>query len=215
MTKTTCVCHHHKPAAATHNLLCKHHNQKLDTLTHYITEAHKLLKYFYEPGTAQDDGKQIHGKRIDPPAPVRLDILSILDRRTTYKHPGDPVPVARIIEDWCGIIREDRNITTPTTPNLSDDLQLINTHLEWITQQEWVKDFLAELLIVRNALANAIGDNSPKPVGNCPITTDTQTCDGKLFQNPNNGLSVSCNTCGETWGELELKRLGLIIGANN
>ena len=215
MTKTICVCHHTKPAVATHGKICQHHHHKLEQLTTKITDTLTVIKYFYEPGTAQDDGKQIHGKRIDPPAPVRLDILSILDRRTTYKHPGDPIPVARILEDWCAIIREDRNLTQPPAPNITHDINTITQHLEWITQQEWVSDFLNELTTINNALNNAIGDNPPQPVGYCPVITDTQTCNGKLFQNVNNGLSVSCNTCGETWGELELKRLGLIIGPNN
>lgn len=215
MHNTNCVARHSKPRQATHGKLCTHHHRQLNELLTEIAETYSYLTYFYEIGTGTDDGKQVHGKRIDPPAPVRLDILSILDRRTTAIHPGDPVPVARILEDWATLVREQRNLTRSNPHTLAEDVATLTTNVDWSTQQEWVTDLLTELITVRNALNNAIGDNPPKPVGSCPITTDTQTCNGKLFQDRNNGLNVICNKCGETWGETELRRLGLIIGYTN
>lgn len=213
MTKTTCVLSHKEPKTATNGHLCASHDRWIHTTLTDILDTIALLPYFYEPGTATDDGRQVRGKRIDPPAPVRLDIVAIMDPRTTQWHPADPVPVLGIIESWARLVREERNLEQPTTPAyLSQEVQLLTRHHTWITEQPWVNDYADELRSVQTALRNAIGDSAPRPVGTCPITHETGTCAGLLYQDRYGRLSVTCRKCGEVWGETELRRLGLVIG---
>lgn len=179
-----------------------------------ILETYALLPHFYEPGTAVDDGRQVRGKRIDPPAPIRLDVVALLDRRTVRTNPGDPIPVVGIIETWAQVVREERELEQPSgTRYLTGEIRLLKINHDWIAEQAWVDAYCDELREVAGALHNAIGDHAPRSVGRCPIEYDDGICAGPLYQDRYGGLGVTCRKCGETWDEAGLRRLGLILGA--
>jgi hypothetical protein len=214
MTENLCIMRHAKPKKAQYGYICANHYEKLGSALEDILELYALLFYFYEPGTATDDGRQVHGTRIDPAAPVRLDVVALMDPRTKKLHPEDPVPVSAIIGSWAQLIREERNLDIPTTTTyLSQEIHLLSRHWAWIVEQPWVDDFANEIRDCQTALKNAIGEHPPRPVGRCPITSDQGTCDGALYQDRYGRLGVTCRKCGEVWGETELQRLGLILSA--
>ena len=213
---TNCLLPHREPKTAVDgHLVCPGHRRWLADTLDDIVITYALLPHFYEPGTAVDDGQQVRGKRVDPPAPVRLDVIALLDRRTLAQHPGDLVPVLAVLEAWAALVRDERNLKTcRTISTVTREVGTLIAHLDWITAQAWVPDMAAELRDVKSALHSAIGDHAPRPVGTCPVVhPDTGECGGKLYQDRYGGMSVTCRRCGETWGETELRRLGLMQSA--
>ena len=213
---TNCQLPHREPKGAIDgHLVCPGHRRWLADTLDDIVITYALLPHFYEPGTAVDDGQQVRGKRVDPPAPVRLDVVALLDRRTLAQHPGDLVPVLAVLEAWATLVRDERNLQPcRATSTVTREVATLIAHLDWITAQAWVPDLAAELRDVKSALHSAIGDHAPRPVGTCPVVhPDTGECAGKLYQDRYGGMSVTCRKCGETWGETELRRLGLMQSA--
>jgi hypothetical protein len=213
---TNCQLPHREPRQALDGaLVCRHHHGWLRDSIDDIVITYALLPHFYEPGTAVDDGHQVKGKRVDPPAPVRLDVVALLDRRTAYRHPGDIVPVLAILEAWATLVRDERKIQPCRNTTVTSEAGLLLGHLDWIIGEPFVTDFAEEIRQVKSALHSAIGDHAPRPVGTCPVIhpdNDTE-CGGKLYQDRYGGMSVTCRKCGETWGETELRRLGLMTQA--
>jgi hypothetical protein len=78
--------------------------------------------------------------------------------------------------------------------------------------EDFITDLAHELRQIKTALHSAIGDHAPRPVGTCPVIhPDTEgECGGKLYQDRYGGMSVTCKTCGMTWHEDDLRRLGLM-----
>lgn len=213
--ETNCQLHHRHPKTATNGThLCPGHHRWLTESLRDIIDTAALLPHFHEPGTATDDGRQVRGRRIDPPAPIRLDVIALEDRRTTARHPGDIIPALAILESWAQLIRDERQLPHPKTKTtLTTETQFILTHQDWITQQPWIEDLAKEIRDIKTALHAAIGDHAPRPVGTCPVIhPDKGECAGKLYQDRYGGMSVTCAKCGEQWDEPELRRLGLVIG---
>ena len=218
MTEVNCVLPHREPKGAVHgSLVCPGHARWLHSTLVDIVDSYALLPHFYEPGTAVDDGQQVRGKRIDPPAPVRLDVVALLDRRTVARYPGDIIPVLAVLESWARMVREERQIQAPKArATVTSEAALLAKHLPWILEQPWVDELAKEIRDVKSALHSAIGDHAPRPVGTCPVVhPDAGECGGKLFQDRYGGMSVTCRRCGETWGETELRRLGLMQQAGS
>lgn len=214
--ETNCVLPHRDPkTAANGTLVCPGHTRWLRESIDDVVITFALLPHFYEPGTAIDDGQQVRGKRVDPPAPVRLDVVALLDKRTIARHPGDIVPVLAILEAWARLIREERQLQPCRRhATVTSEAGTLLAHIDWIICQPWVDDLAREIREVKSALHSAIGDHAPRPVGTCPVVhPDTGECGGKLYQDRYGGMSVTCRRCGETWGETELRRLGLMQSA--
>jgi hypothetical protein len=211
----TCLLPHAQPKTPAHGLLiCPGHRRWLTHTLADIVETTALLPAFLEPGSSVDDGRQVKSKRVDPPAPVRLDVVSLSDRRTVHRHDGDIYPVLAVLESWARLVREERDLTAPTTPStILSEANLLTVHLDWVAAQPFVDELATELRHIKRSLHAAIGDHAPRPVGRCPIVNpDSGQCGGPLYQDRYGRLSVTCRTCGETWGETELRRLGLVIG---
>jgi len=213
----TCLLPHHQPKGSLDGLLvCPGHMRWLTDVLDDIVEVTCLLPMFREPGSSVDDGRQVKSKRVDPPAPVRLDVVGLADRRTIHRYDGDLYPVLAVVESWARLVREERDITRPTTPaTILSETSLLGAHLDWIAAQPFVDELAAELRQVKSALHAAIGDHAPRSVGKCPVIHPDadEPCGGRLYQDRYGRLSVTCRKCGEVWGELELRRLGLVIGA--
>ena len=211
-----CLLPHREPKSATQGrLVCVGHHRWLIETIRDVVDTCALLPHFYEPGTAVDDGQQVKGKRIDPPAPIRLDVVAILDPRTVARYPGDLVPVLGILESWARMVREERDLEAPKAKaTVTSEACLLLNHLDWIIEQPWVDELAKEMRDVKSALHSAIGDHAPRPVGTCPVVhpDEEAPCNGRLYQDRYGGMSVSCRRCGEVWGETELRRLGLVIG---
>jgi hypothetical protein len=217
VTATNCLLPHREPREALPSaLVCRHHHGWLRDSIDDIVCTYALLPHFYEPGTAVDDGHQVKGKRVDPPAPVRLDVVALLDKRTVHRYQGDIVPVLAILEAWARLVREERRLQAcQKRATVTSEAGLLLGHLDWIIAQPFVDELAREIREVKSALHSAIGDHAPRPVGTCHVVhpdEDTE-CGGRLYQDRYGGMSVTCRKCGETWGETELRRLGLMTQA--
>lgn len=211
-----CILPHREPKTTLDGLmLCPGHLRWMTSTLDDIIDTTCLLPAFLEPGSSIDDGRQVKSKRVDPPAPIRLDVVGLTDRRTVYRYDGDVYPVLAVMEAWARLVREEREITPPSTPaTILSETSLLIVHAYWIAAQPFVDEFAAELRQVKSALHSAIGDYAPRSVGTCPVVhPESGTCGGRLYQDRYGRLAVSCSKCGEEWGEMELRRLGLVIGA--
>ena len=209
---TTCVLHHHTPKTpTTGTLICHGHHQWLKHTLEDIQTTTALLPYFIQPGTTPDQNTR-YARGIDPAAPIRLEVIALYDPRTIATNPDDLTPVLAILQSWAQLIREERKLQTPKTPDtITSTTNLIHQHLNWLITQPYITDLTQELRQIKTALHTAIGDHAPKPVGQCPVIhPDTGECNGNLYQDRYGGMSVSCRRCGEVWGETELRRLGLM-----
>lgn len=210
---SNCLLPHREPKQATEAaLVCPGHHRWLADSIDDIVCTYALLDDFYEPGTAVDDGHQVKGKRVDPPAPVRLDVVALLDRRTVARYPGDIVPVLAILQSWAKLVREERDLEPcRRQATVTSEAGTLLGHLDWIIAQPWVDDLAKEIREVKSALHSAIGDHAPRPVGTCPVVhPDHGECGGKLFQDRYGRMAVSCRRCGAAWDENDLRRLGLM-----
>jgi hypothetical protein len=210
---TNCLLPHREPKQAAEGaLVCQGHQHWLADSLDDIVCTYALLGDFFEPGTAVDDGHQVKGKRVDPPAPVRLDVVALLDRRTIARYPGDIVPVLAILEAWARLVREERNLQPcRRRTTVTSEAGTLLAHIDWITAQPWVNELAQEIREVKSALHSAIGDHAPRPVGTCPVVDpEIGECGGKLFQDRYGRMSVSCRRCGSIWNEDDLRRLGLM-----
>jgi hypothetical protein len=211
-----CILPHTEPKTPVNGLMvCPGHRRWLADTLEDIIETTCLLPAFLEPGSSIDDGRQVKSKRVDPPAPIRLDVVGLTDRRTVHRYDGDIYPVLAVVEAWARLVREERDLTRPSTPaTILSETTLLITHLEWISAQPFVDELATELRATKSALHSAIGDHAPRSVGKCPVVhPDTGLCGGRLYQDRYGRLAVSCSKCGEEWGELELRRLGLVLSA--
>ena len=204
-----CILRHDKPTRATHGHLCAGHAQRiLDTLDQ-IADWWAMLDEVIEPGSTQN----ARGRRIDAPAPLRLDVVAVRDHRTIAITDGDLMPVLAVIGEWARLVREDRHLDAPTTPaTLTSEASVLRAHHEWIVTQDWVDDYLQELGACARCLRNVVGIQGPISVGPCPLHHDTGPCPGRLYQDRWGGLGVSCNHCHAHWDDHDLRRLGLVIG---
>lgn len=210
---TNCVLGHREPKTPTPNtLICQGHHRWLTHTLEDIQQTTALLPYFIEPGSTPDDDQTKRRRGIDPAAPIRLEIVALLDKRTHTRTPDDLTPVLAVLTAWAQLIRETRNLNKPPRPDtITSTTNLIHTNLDWLAAQEFITDLAHELRQIKTALHSAIGDHAPRPVGTCPVIhPDTGPCAGKLYQDRYGRMSVSCRQCGEVWGETELRRLGLM-----
>lgn len=211
MTDTCALPHRDPKTPKTGTLICQGHHHWLTNTLDDIQTTTALLPYFIEPGSTPDQNTR-YARGIDPAAPIRLEVVALWDRRTIAQNPDDLTPVLAILEAWAQLIRDERNLQTPKTPDtILSTTSLIHTHLDWLTTQTHITDLAHELRQIKTALHSAIGDHAPKPVGRCPVVhPDTGECTGPLYQDRYGGMSVSCRRCGEVWDETELRRLGLM-----
>jgi hypothetical protein len=211
-TTARCILRHNTPTRATHGHLCHGHNQRiLDTLTDLLTWW-AMLDEVIEPGSTQETNAR--GRRIDPPAPLRLEVVAVRDQRTIALHDGDLMPVLFVIGEWARLVREERDLALPTSlASVVTEVGTLRDHHDWIVAQDWVDDYYAEMCSCARCLRNVVGIQGPISVGPCPIIYEHGPCTGKLYQDRWGGMSVSCNKCHAHWDDRELRRLGLVIGA--
>jgi hypothetical protein len=193
--------------------VCRRHADSLADTLRDLAETYALLGLFLAPGSVPDEGN-VRGRRIDAPAPVRLEVVALTDRRTIALDDADPPPVLAIVESWARLVREERALASPLVrATLIGEVGFLLAHHGWVCAQPWVDDYAAELRRARSAVHDAIGDHAPRPVGHCQVVDEQGECGGPLYQDRWGAMAVSCRRCGAVWQEDDLRRLGLVMGA--
>ena len=211
---TNCVLRHREPREARHGYLCAGHYRWLRSALNDVLVTAAMLPAFLEQGSVERDPHLPPTKNhLDPPVPIRLEVVALSDRRTgAAVNRGDITPALAILESWARIVREDQALASPTTQaTLMTEAGLLGRHADYIAAQPWIDDLAAELRGILGAMHAAIGDYAPRPVGRCQADVDDGVCGGALLQDRYGMLSVTCRKCGDNWSETELRRLGLLL----
>lgn len=188
-------------------LVCDHCFDRLDTWLREIPEHYDRLPELLEHGTV--DGERF-GVCGDAAAPMRLDVVDLLDTRHGRCGRGrafsdDLHGAVGALIGWVRVVAEDRRVTQPrgTVPAMA---AFLLRHLAWIGEQIWVDDFTLEVRQLHRQLAAAVGVQPPLPVGRCGAVVDGECCGGPLW--PDHVGGVHCGSCGDRWSSATLARLG-------
>lgn len=196
---------------------CRRCVERLDETLEAVVELYALLPSVLLPGSVLDD--MPHGKRVDAPAPVRLDVLDALDERPGYSKATGALSglhgIVGVLGEWGRLVREERNFAAPTEPiTVVTEIGFLRKQLPWITEQPWLDEFEREVKDLHRSLRQVTGDSGPKPIGACPaeFTDDGQvkTCGATLYA-PLNGDVVRCRRCRSQWPRERWLILGAII----
>lgn len=196
---------------ATETQVCNHCVQRLDQLLEAIVEYYALLPAVLLPGSVLDD--MPHGRRVDPPAPVRLEVLDALDERLvvdTEEYRG----TLGILWSWARLIREERQLAAGDDPTVVTEIGFLRRHLPWVCEQPWVDEFEREIRLLHRSLRQATGETGPKPIGACPAESihdgEVRTCGAMLYA-PITGDVVRCRHCRAQWTREQWQLLGKVI----
>jgi hypothetical protein len=197
-------------------LLCRWHRNRLDSIVGEIASDLPLLLMIQVAGSAPKDSapRTRHMKSSSPPAPADLEVLTLLDRRTSsvqypqllpqdnlpadMSRPG--TPVLAVIASWVLLLADERPLTATLPSSAIGQLDLLRRHHDWIAAQSWVDDYLAEMTDLKRAISRALRDKPHRFMGHCYlIGDDHEVCGGQLSQE-NGSLFVTCRRNREhTW----------------
>lgn len=179
-----------------------------------IPDTYALLPTFLEHGTTDKNPESKTTKAANAPAPMRLDVIDLLDERRGRKWLGTAATEDRrgvLGTLWANVDRlaEERPLEHVPAPSVPAACLLLNRHRLWLAEQDWSSDLYEDVRTIHRQLADATGDYRRKPVGRCHIIPEQAEtpCNGPLFANPYGG--VHCTRCDATWDPTHLRQLGL------
>ena len=228
MNQVLCVLPHRDDAEVrAPSLVCEWHRRALTRLTEQIREGWFDLALITVAGSAPKDAapKTRRTKSASPPAPANLDVIVLRDPRTATAelrqllrdgHPADlSRPASNVlaaVASWVLLVAEERPLSAKLPSSVIAQLDLLERHGDWISEQPWIDDYWAELGEIRNALKSALHDRASTKVGRCYLPTDDgKDCHGNLLRR-NGELSVRCHRCDARWvTAAELARLELAL----
>jgi hypothetical protein len=222
-------------------LLCPRCIVRLDKWLRAIPDSYALLPAVVEHGTVPSDPGTKHTKRPDPPAPMRLEVIDLLDVRAERG-------VLGIVHSWAEAVRDQRHDTRPcvcdharpshthrcsaigctcheyrpVNPTVSRECAYLITNLPWCAGQDWAGDLYDEIRVLARTLADTVGEYRPKPVGTCAALHDVPgtwehgtclqaPCGGALVMD-REGVGVHCLRCHARHEANDgLRELGLLV----
>lgn len=216
--------------------VCRSCVKRLDSWLRALPDLYALLPHVVEHGTVPGNPETARVKNPDPPAPMRLEIVDLLDARGQRGALG-------ILHSWAEMVRDQRHLlrycvcdharptharhkcsangctcreyTDPPTTVWSE-CSAILANLAWFTEHELAGEFYAELKPLHRQLRDAVGEYRTHPVGTCkaqpPGQGETAVCGGPLFLDKEK-RAVRCASCGNTQeADSGLRELGLKVG---
>lgn len=196
--------------------ICARCEDRIHSWLTKIPDAYALLPTFIEHGSTDPNPGSKTTKRAEVAAPMRLEIIDLLDTRFGRKWLGtaaanDRRGVAGALKVHVERLQEERPLTTDHDHrSVSAACALLDRHRLWIAEQDWVTYLYDDLHDLHRALSDAIGNYRRPPVGRCHLVLDNDdTCAGKLYANAYGG--VRCARCAATWDAGELRLLGLAL----
>lgn len=198
--------------------LCRRCETNLREWLTNIPNKYALLPRFLEHGTTDSNPDSKATKRAEVAAPMKLQIVDLLDTRLGRKWLGTQATDDRrgalgTLYAICTEIHDSRNLTGPLPTNVTATCDYLTRHILWLTEQDWIGDTYNEIRLLHRELSDAIGEYRPKPVGRCHVIPDEaeDPCGGPLFANPYGG--VRCARCQASWDASKLRVLGLAQAA--
>lgn len=199
--------------------LCPRCEHNLQTWVKEIPDRYALLPHFIAHGTVDRNPEAKTGRNVVAPAPMRLEIIDLLDGRHGRQWSGiapkeDRRGAVGTLHAPAQQIREAKKIAPELNPTVAGEAAFLSRWLLWLCEQEWVSDAFKEIKKLHNQLGDAIGERRTRPVGTCVVETEdgdeTGQCGGPLFPSLTGG--VYCARCQDSWDIDELRRLGLLLG---
>lgn len=187
--------------------VCRRHYHWIDDVLRQILELYVLLPDVIQPGSGPADGRP--SGAVFAPAPARLDVLAITDRRAKTPidlEPGEIPDLPGTLSSWAERVRTERG-GLELDGTVTCSVRYLRRERHWIAQQPDVTDLVLELDWLHRGIAHAVGDTMwPRPIGVCP------NCQTKLYNSPSkSGIDeVTCRKCKTTWRGVDLARLRLI-----
>lgn len=205
-----------EPVIATNGQLCRPCANRFEKWLREIPEHYALLPQYVLPMTDRDanpDSKAT--KRTNAPAPLRVDVIDLLDERRGRKWlateaTNDRRGTLGTVHAIATYIRESRNTDTRLKPTVSRETDTIIRNLDWLLADPSLGDTYEEIRILHRQLSDAIGVYRQKPVGRCTVDIDDKPCGGPLLPHDN---GVNCIHCGAHWDQNLLRFLGRTIEA--
>jgi len=179
------------PASKVHcepgQMLCPRCAARLDKWLRGIPDAYALLPRVVMHGSVPSDPGTKRTKRPDPPAPMRLEVVDLLNTKPGYG-------VLGIVHSWAQLVRDERHLVTYCTctharPSHNQkhctalgcgcrkytpgpfyvyaECQVILANLAWCTEQGFAGDLYDEIRRLARDLNDTVGEYRPKPVGKC------------------------------------------------
>lgn len=194
--------------------ICRKCEDNLHDWLTAIPDLYANLPLLIEPGTVEKNPDAKTTKKAEAAAPMRLDVIDLLDTRLGRKWNGTaPAHLRRgILGDLDVLadhILEARQITNPFTgtPTVAQLCAFLDRHRLWAAEQDDIKQLHDDIKRIHRVLSDANGEYRRPPVGHCHIETDAGRCGGPLFANTYGG--VRCAKCAATWDADHLRQLGL------
>ena len=120
----TCPLPHRNPAEPDPGyIICRRH---LTRLTEHLTAIAVILDDLDELLITPPpmDANDARSARCDPPAPCRLDVLDLTDKRSD-------TPALHLVSSWCLLVSEERRLSgIPSWP--SSQARWLTKHVDWI-----------------------------------------------------------------------------------
>lgn len=193
--------------------ICGRCESNLATWLRDIPTNYTLLPTFLEHGTTERNPDSKATKRSEVAAPMRLDVIDLLDERLGRKWHGTHVTEDRrgvigILHAHVERVRDERNLTATIVGSVTTYAAFLHRHQLWLVEQDWISDLYNEIKALNKAVEEATGKYRRPPVGKCHIEDDDgKPCAGPLFASDYGG--VHCARCSETWDSGHLRQLGL------
>lgn len=198
----------------TRSRICGRCENDLDTWLDHIADNYGRLPGFILHGTTERNPDSKTTKRAEAAAPMRLEVIDLLDERLGRKWQGltpttDRRGVVGTLQAHAEAVQDGRNLTADLPATVTGYVAFLRRHLLWIAEQDWVTDFTTEIKALHRSVSEAAGIYRRPPVGHCHVATDDDgaVCGGPLFASNYGG--VHCARCSATWDADHLRQLGL------
>lgn len=199
----TCVipnCGKGQPRTAKVGFVCGFHLHQHADMLKEIPDAFAALSIEREQGQSQE----VRIKYQDPPAPINLDALSLLDPRSTAPRSVNADPdtnnlpnVHEALATWCRVVHEEIGGVLPED-YLTTITAYLHRHADHIAAQPWIDDYWSELSDCYHALIRVSHHERPRKIGRCYLDWKDDVCDGALIQQPGT-LHTKCQRCEQEW----------------
>lgn len=149
-TCTITTCHRALRPDQTPPATCYRCEDRMRSWLREITRQWPLLRACLQRDTGPRTGTA-HSGHAHSPAPVRLDVLSLIGpapRSTVHSHPDDqtgPTPILTVLQAWAEHTATERRQNTPALHQAGDCTTYLTTHLPWICTQPWATELHHEL----------------------------------------------------------------------
>lgn len=192
---------------------CERLWKALDRLPDHYTRLPEAIM----PGSVERNPETKATKRVNAPAPLRIDPIDLADERHYLVGGSLPVENVRgvvgVLQKWANLIRVQQGAATNPSPTLASEVGRLTASFDFLVRQPYAANAYKSIMAAQRNVKDAIGIYRGRPVGKCPVivTDDDATgdvCGGALFPT---ALGVKCVRCNSLWNAERLAHLGEML----